>query len=123
MNKQLPASITKQQREAWDLVPWEGTINVEGDAAFEYFCQRLKWKLIDGADFRTWGVIGEKQDQITLLRRMQELGAIDAPDGEPELVCFPERSCAGAIALHTSSRGTLPFTYSDAASNADCSVG
>ncbi len=91
MNKQLPASITKQQREAWDLVPWEGTINVEGDAAFEYFCQRLKWKLIDGADFRTWGVIGEKQDQITLLRRMQELGAIDAPDGEPELVCFPER--------------------------------
>ncbi|MBZ5679191.1 MAG: AAA family ATPase [Acidobacteriia bacterium] len=83
--------ITNEQRDAWDKVPWSGLINVDGPAAFEYFCNKLNIRLCDGGDPRSWVVFGRKDDQITFIKKMQELGGVTSPDGEPELVCVPER--------------------------------
>src|ERR1700738_2442735 len=83
--------ITNEQRAEWDKVPLEGLITVDGPAGYEYFNHRLKMSLCDGGDPRTWLVFGSKQDQVALLKKQLELGGIVEADGEPELVCMPER--------------------------------
>jgi len=83
--------ITPEQREEWGKVQWEGLIKVYGPAAKEFFYNRLVERLCDGGDPRTWVVLGRQDDQVALLKKMQALGAITEPDGEPELVCVPDR--------------------------------
>lgn len=83
--------ITKEQQEQWDNVPWEGLINADGPAAYQYVCNKLRYKLFDGGDCRTWLVMGPTDSQVAFLKTMQELGAIDEPDGEPWLACMKER--------------------------------
>jgi len=83
--------ITNEQHAEWDKVTWEGRINVDGPAAYEYFCNKLNQRLCDGGDPRTWPVFGAKNEQVALLKKMLALGGITETDGEPELVCVPER--------------------------------
>jgi hypothetical protein len=83
--------ITKEQQEAWDKVPWENLIKVYGPVGYQYFCNKLTQRLCDGADPRTWAVMGRKDDQVAFLKKMQDLGGVTEVDGEPDLVCVDER--------------------------------
>lgn len=84
--------ITKEQQEEWSRVSLEsGLINVDGPAATQFFFNWLRLHLCDGGDPRTWLVIGAKRDQVSFLKTMLALGAVDEPDGEPWFVCMPER--------------------------------
>jgi len=83
--------ITKEQQEQWGNVPWEGLINVDGPAAYQFFCNRLKGKLCNGVDFATYAVIGSSDAYVAFIKTMLALGAIESPDGEPDFVWCDER--------------------------------
>jgi len=83
-------TYTKEQREAWDKITGPGLYNVEGEQAYQYLCNRLKWLVTDKSDPHTVLVIGNDKNKEQFFKKMIDEGAIDDFMASPEFRFYPD---------------------------------
>jgi hypothetical protein len=88
--KEMTNTHTKEQRKAWDKVTGPGLYTVEGEQAYQYVCDRIKWLVIDKSDPHTVLLIGEDKHKEAFLKQMIERGVIDDIIAAPEFKMYPD---------------------------------
>lgn len=76
-------TYTKEQQEAWDKITGPGLYTVEGEQAYQYVCNRIKWLVIDRSDPKTILLIGTHDERKRFLQAMIDCGALEVGEIEP----------------------------------------
>jgi AAA domain len=85
--------ISEEHHKEWNKVKVDkGVYNFLGPEGKQYAIEHLKRLLLFGLDPRSAVVFGDKNDQVAFLKKAQEVGITDSPDGEPELMLRNERN-------------------------------